>query len=145
MPDRTDASVPPLISITPDADAANPRLRVVLRGRVNGHHVADAFIRLYAERPEVAVYDRLFDLTAYRSGFELEHLQRIAPAYRAANPDLRVPARTAFVTHDPNFGLWTQSMGYQFTGREFRAFASAEEAERYLDVPFVERRTAEDA
>ena len=43
--------------------------------------VADAFIRLYADHPEAAFHDRLFDLTAYRSGFELEHLQRIMAAY----------------------------------------------------------------
>ena len=132
----------PLFSLTQEPGAANPRLRMVLRGRVDGHAVADAFIALYAEQPAVTGYDRLFDLTGYRSGFELEHLKRIAPAYLAAAPDPGIPSRTAFVTRDPNFGLWVQSMGYQFTGREFAAFATSAEAEDYLAVPLEARRRA---
>ena len=134
-----DASSVPLISITDEPGAAVPRLRIVLRGRVNGHEIADAFIRLYAERPEIARADRLFDLTGYRSGFELEHLQRIMPAYQATNPDPQHPCRTAFVTRDPNFDLWAKSMGFQFSGREHRAFPTFEEAERFLDQPIAER------
>ena len=144
MPDRADAS-PSLVSITPEPGAANPRLRVVLRGRVNGHEVADTFIRLLTEQPEITGHDRLFDLTGYRSGFELEHLQRIAPAYRAANPDPDARPRTAFVTRDPNFRLWADSMGYQFTGRDFSSFDTFEGAERYLGVPVAERLAAKNA
>ena len=135
-----DASKEPMVSITEEPGRALPRLRMVLRGRVDGNAVADAFIRLYAERPEVTGFDRLFDLTHYRSGFELEHLHRIAPAYRAAARETGAPTRTAFVTHDPHFDLWTQSMGYQFTGRSFAAFEDFGDAERYLDVPLTERR-----
>ena len=61
------------------------------------------------------LYDRLFDLTADRSGFGLEHLQRLAPAYLRADPTY--PCRTASVTHAPNFGLWAASMGSRFNGR----------------------------
>ena len=134
----------PLVSITEEPGPVLPRLRMVLRGRVDGDAVADAFIRLYAERPEVTGFDRLFDLTGYRSGFELEHLHRIAPAYRAAAArEGGIPTRTAFVTRDPHFALWAQSMGYQFTGRSFASFAELAEAERYLDVPLGERRDPE--
>ena len=134
-----EASNQPVLLIIPEPNAANPRLRIVIGGRINGHDVADAFIRLYAETPEAARYDRLFDLTGYRSGFEIEHLQRIVPAYRRTNPDATHPCRTAFVTRDPNFQLWATSMGYQFTGREHRAFATFEEAERFLDEPLAQR------
>ena len=127
------------LSVTAEPHAANPRLRVVLRGRVNGHEVADAFIRLYAEQPEAVFHDRLFDLTGYRSGFELPHLQRIQAAYAALAVGPGRPCRTAFVTLDANFRLWVASMGYQFAGREFRAFETFEEAERFLDVPLAER------
>lgn len=135
-----DAPTGSPISITQEAGAALPRLRIVLRGKVDGDAVADAFIGLYAERPEVTGFDRLFDLTGYRSGFELEHLHRIAPAYRAVAPAAGVPTRTALVTRDPHFELWAKSMGYQFTGRSFAVFSGFAEAERYLEVPLDERR-----
>ena len=125
----------PAVSVTEEPGVNRPRLRLVLRGRVDGNAVADTFINLYRERPEVTGFDRLFDLTAYRAGFELEHLQRIAPAYRAAAGDAAAGVRTAFVTHDPHFRLWAESMGYQFTGREFRSFSTFEEAEAYLAEP----------
>ncbi|HEX8569179.1 MAG TPA: hypothetical protein VF699_04550 [Caulobacteraceae bacterium] len=116
-----------------------PRLRIVLAGDIDGDEVVDTFIRLYAERPETAMSDRLFDLTGYQSGFDNRHLQRIAPAYKAANPDPRHPCRTAFVTRDPNFGLWAKAMGYQFDGRDLRAFSTLEEAESFLAEPLEER------
>ena len=128
-----------VLSITEETDAPHPRLRIVLAGRIDGDQVADRFIRLYAANPVAATFDRLFDLTGYEAGFEVRHLQRIAPAYRQANPDPDHPCRTAFVTRDPNFALWTKSMGYQFNGRDFRAFMSFEEAERWLDQPPAER------
>ena len=137
------SSATPPFSLTQEAGAANARLRLVLRGRVDGAAVADAFIRLYAEQPAVTGYDRIFDLTSYRSGFELEHLKRIAAAYQVAGPDPDVPCRTAFVSRDPNFHLWTESMGFQFSGRTFRAFASFAAAEAFLAVPMEERRGAE--
>ena len=133
-------SADPSVSITVETDAAVPRVRITLRGAIDGDEVADAFIRLYAEHPEAAYYDRLFDLTAYRSGFGQEHLQRIAPAYARANTDPSHACRTAMVTRDPHFGLWAKSMGFQFKGREHRAFATFEDAERFLDVPLAERR-----
>ena len=38
-----------------------------------------------------------------------------------------------------NFGLWDASMGHLFQGREHRAFASLDAAERFLGVPLDER------
>lgn len=130
----------PVVSLTTEPYAANPRVRIVLIGRINGDDVADAFIRLYSEQPEATLYDRLFDFTAYRSGFELQHVQRIAIAYRQANPDPRRPCRTAFVTPDRNFGLWASSMGFHFKGRELRAFSNFDEAEAFLSEPLSERQ-----
>jgi hypothetical protein len=133
----------PLVSITPEPHAPHPRLRVVLRGRINGDDVVEAFLGLYAEQPATVLYDRLFDLTRYEGGFELPHLQRIAVAYAQANRHPQHPCRTAFVTHDPHFPLWTPSMNHQFKGRQLRAFSSLREAERFLDEPMAERARAE--
>jgi hypothetical protein len=124
-----------MLSITSDENAATPRTRITLAGRIDGDAVADAFLRLYREDPAAVGYDRLFDLTAYECGFEVRHLQRIAAGYRAPEVPPARPARTAFVTRDPNFEVWAQTMGYQFTGRCFRVFRSFEEAERFLDEP----------
>ena len=135
-----DVATEPSVSLTLEPDAPNPRVRMVLRGSVRGDDVADAFIRLYDEHPETAYYDRLFDLTAYTSGFGLGHLQRMAPAYARANTDPSHPCRTALVTRDQHMRLWSESMGYQFKGREHRAFASFDEAERFLAEPLAARR-----
>ena len=124
-----------MLSITTDRTTARPRTRITLAGRVDGDAVADAFIRLYREEPGAAGHDRLFDLTRYECGFDVRHLQRIAAAYRDLALPPGQPPRTAFVTHDPNFDVWTQTMGYQFTGRSFRVFRSLGDAERFLDQP----------
>ena len=126
-----------MLSITTDRSSARPRTRITLAGRINGDEVADAFIRLYREEPDAVGHDRIFDLTRYECGFENRHLQRIAAAYRPPAVPPERPARTAFVTHDPNFDVWAQTMGYQFTGRCFRVFRSFDEAERFLDEPPV--------
>ena len=134
-----DAQADAALSLAVEPYAANPRVRVVLRGKVDGDAVVDAFIRLYAEQPAAVVYDRLIDLSDYRSGFELPHLKRIQAAYQATAVGPGRPCRTAFVTTDANFRLWVASMGYQFSGREFSAFATAAEAERFLDAPLDDR------
>ena len=121
---------------------SNPRVRIALPGKVDGDAVVDAFVRLYAERPDAVFYDRLIDLTGYRSGFELHHLQKIQAAYQATAVGPGRPCRTAFVTTDANFRLWVASMGYQFSGREFRAFGSVAEAEPFLDTPLDQRLQA---
>ena len=118
---------------------SNPRVRIALRGKVDGDAVVAAFVRLYAEQPAAVFYDRLIDLGGYRSGFELRHLQKIQAAYQATAVGPGRPCRTAFVTADANFRLWVASMGYQFSGREFCAFGSVAEAERFLDMPLGER------
>ena len=127
------------VSLALEPHAANPRVRLVLTGKVDGEAVVAAFLRLYADRPEAVFYDRLIDLSAYRSGFELAHLQRLQAAYQAVALGRGRPCRTAFVTADENFRLWVASMGYQFAGREFAAFASAGEAEAFLDTPLADR------
>ena len=132
-------SAAPVLSITLEEHPANPRLRIVLRGQVKGDAVAEAFIRLYAVQPETVHHDRLFDFTGYQGGFEIEHLERIAEAYRRVNPDPQRPARTAFVTRDRHFGLWAASMSHMFRGRDLRAFGSFEEAERFLAEPIEQR------
>ena len=136
-------SVQPAFSIEPDPQALTPRLRIVLSGHVDGNRVADGFIQLYAARPEAALHDRLFDLTAYQGGFELEHLKRIAAAYRQAAADPTHPCRSAYVTPDRNFHLWAASMGHLFQGRDHRACFSFEEAEDFLGMPLSERARSE--
>ena len=135
----------PALSLTVERHTPNPRVRLVMAGKVDGDAVVAAFIGLYAEEPAAVFYDRLIDLTAYRSGFELKHLQRIQAAYAAAAPTPGRPSRTAFVTRDVNFRLWVASMAYQFSGREFRAFDGFDEAEVFLAVPLAERNPAANA
>ena len=130
----------PGFAMTCEPDAPNPRVRIVLQGDVNGDRLVDAFIQLYAQQPEAAGYDRLFDLTGYESGFEVTHLKRLQAAYRRLGVDPARPCRSAFVTQDANFRLWAASMGHQFEGREFRAFRTLEEAERFLAEPPLQRR-----
>ena len=115
------------LSLAVEPHPANPRVRLVLRGKVDGEAVVAAFLRLYAEQPAAVFYDRLIDLSAYSSGFELSHLQKIQAAYQATAVGAGRPSRTAFVTADVNFRLWVASMGYQFAGREFCAFATFDE------------------
>ena len=140
--DAQARSADPTPALAIEPHPANPRVRIALRGKVDGDAVVAAFIRLYAEQPAAVFYDRLIDLDGYSSGFELRHLQKIQAAYQATAVGAGRPCRTAFVTPDANFRLWVASMGYQFSGREFCAFASVAEAERFLDTPLGERTQA---
>ena len=140
--DDRGGSAGPALSLAIEPHASNPRVRLVLRGRIDGDAVVAAFVRLYAEQPAAVFYDRLIDLSDYRSGFDLAHLQKIQAAYQATAVGQGRPCRTAFVTADANFRLWVASMGYQFSGREFAAFGSVAEAERFLDTPLGERMRA---
>ena len=132
----------PLISMTVEAREPNPLVRFVVRGLVSSEAGAAALLKLYAEHPRAPYYDRLFDLTEYKTGLDAQGLAQIAAAYRQLNTDPSFPCRTAIVTHDPNFGLWARSMDFQFEGRQHRAFPTIEAAERWLATP-MDQRTAE--
>jgi hypothetical protein len=121
-------------------DAATGRLLVALRVGATGPGFADAMIRLYRERPELSYVDKLYDLTEYEGVVTHADLTRVIEAYNKANPNPRHPCRTAFVTPDPNFGLWAAAMSQLFVGRDHRAFADFESAEAFLSEPLNIRR-----
>ena len=121
-------------------DASIPRLRVTLREGATGQGVAMELSQLYLDRPELAYVDKLYDLTRYPGVVTHADLLLIVDAYKKANTDPRHPCRTAFVTHDPYFGLWAKAMGHLFPGREHLAFTTFADAEAFLDQPMAERR-----
>jgi hypothetical protein len=132
----------PLISMTVEDRPPNPLVRVIVRGLMSDEAGAKALLKLYTEHPRAPYYDRLFDLTAYKTGLDAQNLARVASAYRELNTDPSFPCRTAIVTRDPHFQLWARSMDFQFQGRQHRAFATVEEAEAWLATP-LETRKAE--
>ena len=129
-----------MIDMTVEHREPNPLVRVVARGLLKPEEGAAALLKLYAEHPRAPYYDRLFDLTGYETGLDPQNLARVAVAYREKNTDPSFPCRTAIVTQDRNFALWARSMDFQFEGREHRAFATVEEAERWLATPLDQRR-----
>ena len=133
-----------VITMTVEEREPNPVVRVVVRGLVSPEEGAAALLKLYAEHPRAPWYDRLFDLTEYQTGIDPQNLARVAAAYRERNTDPSFPCRTAIVTRDRHFGLWARSMDFQFEGREHRAFATVEEAERWLATPLDQRRDGTD-
>ena len=120
-------------------DPARPRLFVVLREKATGAGFAAALSQFYRAHPETAYFDKLYDLTEYRAVVTHADVMVIVEAYCAANTDPQHPCRTAFVTHDPNFGLWATAMSHLFPGREHRAFPSFEAAEAFLAEPIEQR------
>ena len=116
-----------------------PRLFVTLHGALGGDEVARALSEAYLAQPAVTLIDMLFDLTGYQGAVEAQHVEVIVAAYRCGNRDPSHPCRTAFVTTDPFFDLWAAAMSFQFAGREHRAFATFDEAERFLAEPIGER------
>ena len=126
-------------------DAATGRLFVALRVGATGPGFADAMSRLYRERPEMSYVDKLYDLTEYEGVVTHADLTRVIEAYTKANRNPRHPCRTAFVTPDPNFGLWAAAMSQLFVGREHRAFGDFESAEAFLAEPLSTRRPYEAA
>ena len=129
-----------VVTITVEEREPNPLVRLVVRGLINPEEGAATLLRLYAEHPRAPYYDRLFDLTGYETGIDPQNLARVAAAYRERNTDPSFPCRTAIVTHDPHFHLWARTMDFQFEGRKHRAFATVEEAERWLATPLDQRR-----
>ncbi len=120
-------------------DASIPRLFITLRQGATGPGVAEALSKLYREQPELAYLDKLYDLLDYPGVVTHADLLVIVEAYRKANTDPRRPCRTAFVTHDPYFGLWAEAMGHLFPGREHRAFTNWAPAQAFLNEPIGER------
>lgn len=129
----------PLEPVEIRLDPAIPRLFVTLREGATGQGVAAALSKLYCDQPELAYLDKLYDLTDYPGVVTHADLLLIVDAYRKANTNPRHPCRTAFVTHDPYFGLWAKAMGHLFPGREHLAFTSFEPARAFLDQPLAER------
>ena len=128
-----------MVAITVEEREPNPLVRLVVRGLVGPEEGAATLLKLYQEHPRAPYYDRLFDLTGYETGIDPQNLARVAAAYRERNTDPSFPCRTAIVTRDRHFALWARSMDFQFEGREHRAFATVEEAERWLATPLDER------
>jgi len=120
-------------------DPAIPRLFVTLRDGLTGPGFAAAMVDLYRAQPELAYVDKLYDLTDYLGVVSHADLLLIVEAYREINPDPQHPCRTAFITHDPFFGLWADAMGHLFVGREHRAFTHAGQAEAFLNEPLSAR------
>lgn len=120
-------------------DASIPRLLITLREKATGPGVAEALSQLYRDQPPLSYVDKLYDLTRYPGVVSHADLLVIVEAYRKANTDPRRPCRTAFVTHDPYFGLWAKAMGHLFPGREHRAFTDFATAQAFLDEPLAER------
>ena len=129
----------PCKAVSVDLEPCGQRLRVTLSGGVSGLQVAEALSQLYLDQPEVTRLDMLFDLTAYEGEVETPHIKLIAAAYLQSNREPQHPCRTAFVTVDPNFGLWAASMSFIFVGREHRAFFTFDEAQAFLDEPLASR------
>ncbi|MBW3617374.1 MAG: hypothetical protein KY446_06405 [Proteobacteria bacterium] len=126
-------------SITIRLDETIPRVLVSIVGPASGQLVADTLSQGYLAQPEITYLDMLFDLTAYSGAVESRHVEVIVDAYLRGNHHPLHPCRTAFVSPDPFFKHWAAAMSFQFTGREHRAFASFEAAERFLDEPMAER------
>ena len=129
----------PTITMTIEEREPNTLVRFVVFGLVTPEQGTQTLLKLYGEHPRAPYYDRLFDLTEYKTGLDPENLARVAAAYRDINTDLTFPCRTAIVTLDPNFGLWARSMDFQFQGRRHRTFETLEQAERWLAVPLDQR------
>ena len=130
----------PLISMAVEEREPNPLVRVTVRGLMSDEAGAEALLKLYTEHPRAPYYDRLFDLSEYKTGLDAQNMARVASAYRELNTDPSFPCRTAIVTRDPHFHLWARSMDFQFEGRQHRAFATVEEAERWLATPLNARK-----
>ncbi len=126
-------------SITIRLDETIPRVLVSIVGPASGQLVADRLSQAYLAQPEITYMDMLFDLTAYRGAVEPRHVDVIVDAYLRVNRHPLHPCRTAFVSPDPFFNHWADAMSFQFTGREHRAFATFEAAERFLNEPIAER------
>ena len=126
-------------AVAVNLEPCGQRLRVKLSGGLSGLQVAEALSELYRQQPEVTRLDMLFDLSEYEGEVEAAHIKLIAAAYLQSNREPQHPCRTAFVTDDPNFGLWAASMSFIFVGREHRAFFTFAEAEAFLDEPLASR------
>ena len=137
-----DGPTLPLIGMSVEIREPNPVVRFVVRGLVPPKEGGKVLLKLYAEHPRAPYYDRLFDLTEYKTGLDPENLARVASAYRDLNTDPSFPCRTAIVTQDPHFGLWARSMDFHFQGAQHRTFATVEEAEVWLAVPRIVRTAA---
>jgi hypothetical protein len=116
-------------------DEASRRIIVTIVGACTGAQVSSKVAQMFTARPELTAWDMLYDILDYTGDVEAEHIKPIAEAYERSRPDPSVRCRTAFATHDPNFGLWATSMDFHFPGREHRAFATLEDAVTFLDSP----------
>ena len=138
-PQQSDSAHQPVVVMTVEEREPNPLVRFVVRGLVSPEAGAETLLKLYSEHPRAPYYDRLYDLSDYKTGIDPQNLARVAAAYHQLNTDPTFPCRTAIVTRDVNFGLWARSMDFQFPGRQHRAFLTLEEAERWLATPLDER------
>ena len=129
---------PPSIHIT--VDDKQRRIFVDIAGPATGPLVSGRISRLFRDRPDLAAYDMLYDLSEYTGDVTGPEIDPIVDAYADCRADPAVPCRTAFLTYDRHFQHWATAMDEQFLGREHRAFPRLGSALAFLDTPPPDRQ-----
>lgn len=110
------------------------RRRVILRvpERVPGSAVARVVCELYRSRPQLASFDFIFNLLRFDGDAGNADVLAIKAAY---DPVVRLPGLkyVLFVTLDPHFALWAETMDHQFDDRRHGVTQTQAEAEEFLD------------
>ena len=138
MPLASIAPPPPAVQVGIDED--HQLVLVSIVGPATGTLVSGCISALFRQRPDLAAYDMLYDLTAYSGDVAADDIDPIIEAYAESGPDLSIPCRTAFVTRDRFFQYWATAMDEQFPGREHRAFPQLPPALQFLGEPLELRR-----
>lgn len=113
-------------------DEANRRVIMAPGPALTGRQVSRQIIELVKERPELADWDWVHDLRHSSGEADNADVSTVAQAFsRHATPGGR--SYTVFITEDPGFPFWAQTMDPQFDGRIHLTAPSLEAALSLLD------------
>jgi hypothetical protein len=113
-------------------DTARRRLIIRVPERMTGSAVARAVAGRWRSRPALASYDLIYNLLRFEGDAQNADVQTVKAVYDRLPRDAGMKY-TVFVTLDPHFGLWAETMDHQFEDRRHWVADTQLEAEVLLD------------
>jgi hypothetical protein len=99
---------------------------VTLTGDLDGERYVARMLQWYGDRPHLAPWHRIYDLSRYTGSIGHEHVQDLARRLPAGA--VTAPAMTVIITPDPFFRVWTLTFPLFAPGRRYAVVTTRDEA-----------------
>jgi len=120
-------------TIRSEFDDQRRRAIITLPAGLSGARSACAMAALLSDRPALASYDWIVDVTANDEGASNDDVESLASCYQhcVREPGLKF---TCVITRDPYFSLWAPALDLRFKDRIHKPFLLLNSAVRLLDA-----------